>query len=283
MEREYRKSKIISMVCWTAADIFALFAVIAAVVPFIFMILSSFKDRFELLVNGVFSLPEKISFTNYVEVLTGSFGRYFLNSVFADAVSLFLLLAVSALASYPLARFQFKLNAMIFSLIVACMSIPIHITLIPVFKMSKAMGIYDSIWALIGPYVAMGIPVSVFILTSFMKQIPKGIEEAASIDGCGKYRMFFVIILPMAKPGLSTLAIYNGVGMWNEFMFAYTLTQDPGNSTLPLAIWQYQSQYSRDIPMIMTVLTLTVLPMIILYIFAQDKLVKGMTAGAIKG
>ena len=145
------------------------------------------------------------------------------------------------------------------------------------------MGMYDSIWALIGPYVAMGIPVSVFILTSFMRQIPKEIEEAASIDGCGKYRMFFVIIFPMAKPGLSTLAIYNGVGMWNEFMFAYTLTQSQKNSTLPLAIWQYQSQYSRDTPMIMTVLTLTVLPMIILYIFAQDKLVKGMTAGAVKG
>ena len=145
------------------------------------------------------------------------------------------------------------------------------------------MQVYDSIWALIGPYVAIGIPISVFILTGFMKGIPKEIEEAASIDGCGKIKMFFTIILPMAKPGLSTLAIYNGVNMWNEFIFAYTLTQSRENRTLPLAVWEFQGQYSMNTPMIMAVLTLTVFPMIILFILAQDKLVKGMTAGAVKG
>ena len=95
--------------------------------------------------------------------------------------------------------------------------------------------------------------------------------------------MFFKIILPMAKPGLSTLAIYNGVNMWNEFSFAYTLTQSSQNRTLPLAVWEFRGQYSMNTPLIMAVLTLTVLPMIILFIFAQDKLVKGMAAGAVKG
>lgn len=145
------------------------------------------------------------------------------------------------------------------------------------------MQVYDSIWALIGPYVAIGIPISVFILTGFMKGIPKEIEEAASIDGCGKIKMFFTIILPMAKPGLSTLAIYNGVNMWNEFIFAYTLTQSRENRTLPLAVWEFQGQYSMNTPMIMAVLTLTLLPMVIMFIVFQDKLVKGMTAGAVKG
>ena len=129
----------------------------------------------------------------------------------------------------------------------------------------------------------MGIPISVFILTGFMKGIPREIEEAAEIDGCGKFKMFFKIILPMAKPGLSTLAIYNGVNMWNEFSFAYTLTQSSQNRTLPLAVWEFRGQYSMNTPLIMAVLTLTVLPMIILFIFAQDKLVKGMAAGAVKG
>ena len=95
--------------------------------------------------------------------------------------------------------------------------------------------------------------------------------------------MFFKVMLPMAKPGLSTLAIYNGVTMWNEYIFAYTLTQSAGSRTLPLAVWDFKGQYSMDIPMIMAVLTLTALPMIILFIFAQDKLIKGMTAGAVKG
>ena len=199
-----------------------------------------------------------------------------------SAVSLILLLFISACASYPLARFKFKLAQPIYGLIVACMSIPVHITLIPVFKMSKATGLYDSIWALIGPYIAFAVPISVFILTSFMQEIPREIEESAEIDGCGKIQMFFSMILPLAKPGLATLAIYNGVNMWNEFSFAYTLTQSSPNRTLPLAIWEFQGQYSMNTPMIMAVLTLTLLPMIIMFIIFQDKLVKGMTAGAVK-
>ena len=283
MEKDYRVSKVKSRISWVIACILAVSAAVVAITPFIFMIINSFKEKFEMLTKGVFSLPDKLDFTNYKEVIEGNFLSYFMNSVIVLVVSLFLLLMISAFASYPLSRFKFKLKGLIYSLIVACMSIPVHITLIPIFKMSQRMHLYDSIWALIGPYVAMGIPISVFILTSFMEQIPKEIEEAAAIDGCGKIRMFFSIILPMAKPGLSTLAIYNGVNMWNEFIFAYTLTQSQGNRTLPLAVWEFQGQYSMNTPMIMSVLTLTVLPMIILFIFAQDKLIKGMAAGAVKG
>lgn len=95
--------------------------------------------------------------------------------------------------------------------------------------------------------------------------------------------MFFKMILPLSKPGLSTLAIYNGVNMWNEFSFAYTLTQSTENRTLPLAVWEFRGRYSMNTPMIMAVLVLTLLPMLIMFIFAQDKLIKGMTAGAVKG
>ena len=283
MEKEYLKSRVKSRVSWTIATVLAVFALVVSIVPFIFMVMNSFKEKFEMLTQGVFALPERLDFTNYREVLNGSFWSYFINSVIVLLVSLAVLLIISAFASYPLSRFHFRMNGYIYAVIVACMSIPVHITLIPVFKLTKNMQVYDSIWALIGPYVAIGIPISVFILTGFMKGIPKEIEEAASIDGCGKIKMFFTIILPMAKPGLSTLAIYNGVNMWNEFIFAYTLTQSRENRTLPLAVWEFQGQYSMNTPMIMAVLTLTVLPMIILFILAQDKLVKGMTAGAVKG
>ena len=283
MEKEYLKSRVKSRVSWTIATVLAVFALVVSIVPFIFMVMNSFKEKFEMLTKGVLALPERLDFKNYREVLNGSFWSYFINSVIVLLVSLAVLLIISAFASYPLSRFHFRMNGYIYAVIVACMSIPVHITLIPVFKLTKNMQVYDSIWALIGPYVAIGIPISVFILTGFMKGIPKEIEEAASIDGCGKIKMFFTIILPMAKPGLSTLAIYNGVNMWNEFIFAYTLTQSRENRTLPLAVWEFQGQYSMNTPMIMAVLTLTVLPMIILFILAQDKLVKGMTAGAVKG
>ncbi len=279
----YKKSKRKSIAAWIVAFFFAIVWLIVSFTPFIFMVLNSFKEKFEMLTKGVFQLPDKLNWANYTEVLTGGFLNYFKNSVIVLAVSLILLLFISACASYPLARFKFKLAQPIYGLIVACMSIPVHITLIPVFKMSKATGLYDSIWALIGPYIAFAVPISVFILTSFMKEIPREIEESAEIDGCGKIQMFFSMILPLAKPGLATLAIYNGVNMWNEFSFAYTLTQSSQNRTLPLAIWEFQGQYSMNTPMIMAVLTLTLLPMIIMFIIFQDKLVKGMTAGAVKG
>ena len=279
----YKKNKRKSIIAWVIAFALAIFWLVVSFMPFVFMVLNSFKEKFEMLTKGVFQLPDKLQWSNYIEVLTGGFGNYFKNSVIVLAVSLILLLFIAACASYPLARFKFKLADPIYALIVACMSIPVHITLIPVFKMSKATGLYDSIWALIGPYIAFAVPISVFILTSFMKEIPREIEESAEIDGCGKIQMFFSMILPLAKPGLATLAIYNGVNMWNEFSFAYTLTQSAQNRTLPLAIWEFQGQYSMNTPMIMAVLTLTLLPMIIMFIILQDKLVKGMTAGAVKG
>lgn len=280
---QYKKSKMKSVVCWIIAFVFAIFYLIISFMPFVFMVLNSFKEKFEMLVKGIFSMPDSFNLANYQSVFAGNFWKFFGNSVIVLAVSLTILLFISACASYPLARFKFKLANPLYAMIVACMSIPIHITLIPVFKMSQSTGLYDSIWALIGPYVAFAVPISVFILTSFMQGIPREIEESAEIDGCNKYKMFFKMILPLAKPGLSTLAIYNGVNMWNEFSFAYTLTQSTQNRTLPLAVWEFQGQYSMNTPMIMAVLTLTVLPMIIMFIFFQDKLVKGMTAGAVKG
>ena len=178
---------------------------------------------------------------------------------------------------------KFKMRGLIYAGIVAMMSIPMHVTLIPIFKMTTKMGLYDSLRSLIGPYVTFALPMSVFILTAFMMTIPREVEESAEIDGCNKYRNFFSIILPLSKSGLSTLAIYNGVSMWNEFAFANTLLQTPAHKTLPLALGQFKGEHAMDIPIILSVLVLSVLPMIILFIVFQDKLVKGMMAGAVKG
>lgn len=276
-------ARIKSRFAWGGAWILGILWTLIALVPFIFMVLNSFKDQFELLTNGIFKLPKSLYLENYREVFEGNIIGYFINSVIVLAISLTALLFISACASYPLSRFKFTFAKPIYSLIVACMSIPIHITLIPIFKLSTDWGIYDSIFALIGPYAAMNIPISVFILTSFMKEIPAEIEEAAQIDGCNKFQMFFKIMLPLAKPGLATLTIYNGVNIWNEFIYAYTLTQSSKSMTLPLAVSQFKGEFSMNAPMILSVLTLTVVPMILLFIIMQDKLVKGMTAGAVKG
>jgi len=277
------KSMLRSRLAWSIAILLALFWLIVTGLPFVFMTMNSFKVQFEMLRKGVFQLPDTLYLGNYIEIITKGIANYFLHSVIVLVVSLTILLFATACASYPLSRMEFKLKGIIFGVIVACMSIPIHVTLIPIFKMSTQMKVYDTLWALVGPAVAFGIPISCYILTTFMSTIPKEIEESAEIDGCGKFRNFFSIILPLSKAGLSTLAIYNGVSIWNEFAFANTLTQSKAAQTLPLAITAFQGEHSVNIPMIMSVLVLTVLPMVILFIILQDKLVRGLMAGAVKG
>ncbi|MDE6882153.1 MAG: carbohydrate ABC transporter permease [Lachnospiraceae bacterium] len=282
-EVDYRKEKMKSRIAWAIAILFAILWLVVTLVPFFFMIMNSFRKQFDMLAQGVFHFPDPWYFENYVEVATNGFFGYFFRSVFVVAVSLILMLIIASCAAYPLSRMKFKMRGLIYAGIVAMMSIPMHVTLIPIFKMTTKMGLYDSLRSLIGPYVTFALPMSVFILTAFMMTIPKEVEESAEIDGCNKYRNFFSIILPLSKSGLSTLAIYNGVSMWNEFAFANTLLQTPAHKTLPLALGQFKGEHAMDIPIILSVLVLSVLPMIILFIVFQDKLVKGMMAGAVKG
>lgn len=273
------KNKLISIIVGILAVIWLLITFI----PFMFMLFSALKEQFELMMGGVFDLPQKLYLGNFIEVFQGNIYGYFKNSIIVLIVSLAILLSLSACAAYPLSRFKFKLNKPIYGIIVACMSVPIHVTLLPIFMMTIKTGMYDKIWALIGPYVAFNLPISVFILVTFMANIPKELEEAAEIDGCNKYKIFYNVILPLSKPGLVTLAIYNGVAIWNEFSFALVLTQSTKNRTLPLALWEYQGQYTMNVPMIMAVLTISMLPMLVAFAIGQDKLIKGMMAGAVKG
>ncbi len=266
------------------AVIFAVIWVLVTAFPFLFMVFTSFKQRNELFQSPtIFSLPKSLYVNNYVEILTGNFFIYFKNSVLVCAVGLIILLAASAMASYVFSRLKFTINKALFAIVIACMAIPIHATLIPVFLLTKEVKLYDNIIGLLGPYIAFNIPVSVFILTGFMKGIPVELEQAADVDGAGKIRTFLEIILPLSIPGLATLAIYNGINMWNEFVYAFVLTSSVKSRTLPLAIWEYQGQYGVDIPMVMTILTLSALPMIIAFVIFQEKLIKGMMAGAVKG
>lgn len=260
-----------------------LFWLAVTTLPFIFVVMTSLKSQQETFSGAVWALPESLNFGNYLEVLNGGFWVYLRNSVFVLVLSIGLILVISSMAAYAFARLRFRLNKPLFGLIVAGMIVPIHITLIPIYLLIRNVGLYDTPFALIGPYVATALPVSIFILTEFMRQIPKELEEAAKLDGCGAFGIFWKVFLPLSGPGLSTVAIYNSIGLWNEFIFAYVLTSNPANRTLPLAIWDFQGQYASNIPAILSVVTLTSLPLIVAYAFGQEPIVKGMMAGALKG
>ncbi|MBP7202078.1 MAG: carbohydrate ABC transporter permease [Propionivibrio sp.] len=266
-----------------AVPALGLFWLVVTTLPFIFVVMTSLKSQQETFSGSVWSLPEKLNFENYLAVLNGGFWTYLRNSVFVLVTSIILILVISSMAAYAFARLRFRLNKPLFGLIVAGMIVPIHITLIPIYLLIRNVGLYDTPFALIGPYVATALPVSIFILTEFMRQIPKELEEAAKLDGCGAFGIFWKVFLPLSGPGLSTVAIYNSIGLWNEFIFAYVLTSNPANRTLPLAIWDFQGQYASNIPAILSVVTLTSLPLIVAYAFGQERIVKGMMAGALKG
>jgi len=251
--------------------------------PLAFVVFTSLKSQQETFDSPVWALPSRFDWSHYASVLQSGFFTYLRNSLFVVGSSVLLIVIVSAMAAYALARLKFRFNKPLFALIVAGMIVPLHITLVPIYLMTKAIGLYDTPFALIGPYVATSLPVSIFILAEFMRQIPRELEEAAELDGCGPFTIFRKIFLPLSGPGVATIAIYNAIALWNEFIFAYVLTSSPGNRTLPLALWDFQGEYSSNIPAMLAVVTLTSLPLIVAYAFGQERIVKGMMAGSLKG
>jgi raffinose/stachyose/melibiose transport system permease protein len=251
--------------------------------PLAFVVFTSLKSQQDTFDSPVWALPSRFDWSHYASVLQGGFFTYLRNSLFVVGSSVLLIVVVSAMAAYALARLKFRFNKPLFALIIAGMIVPLHITLVPIYLMTKAIGLYDTPFALIGPYVSTSLPVSIFILAEFMRQIPRELEEAAELDGCGPFTIFRKIFLPLSGPGIATVAIYNGIALWNEFIFAYVLTSSPGNRTLPLALWDFQGEYQSDIPAMLAVVTLTSLPLIVAYAFGQERIVKGMMAGSLKG
>lgn len=260
-----------------------LFWLAVTTLPFVYMVLMSMKTQQETYTTAAWVLPGSLNFANYADVLRSRFFTYLGNSVFVVGVSVLLIILIGSMAAYALARLKFRLNGPIFALILAGMIVPVHVTLVPIYLMTRDFGLYDTQFALIGPYVATGLPISIFILTEFMRQIPKELEEAAQLDNCGPYTIFFKIFLPLSGPGVSTVAIYNAIQLWNEFIFAYVLTSSANKRTLPLSVWDFQSQYVANIPAILAVVTLTTLPLIVAYAIGQERVVKGMMAGSLKG
>ena len=251
--------------------------------PFLFVIVTSLKSQEESFSDSVWALPQRIDLSQYASILQGPFFTYLRNSLWVVGVSVLLIVVLSSMAAYAFARLDFPFGKTLFGLVVAAMVVPIHATLVPIYLLIRNIGLYDTAFALIGPYVAFSLPISIFILTEFMRQIPRELEEAACLDGCGPLKIFWRIYFPLSTPGLATVAIYNAVALWNEFIFAYVLTSTPGHRTLPLAIWDFQGQYSSNVPAMLAVVTLTSLPLIAVYAFGQERVIKGMMAGSLKG
>lgn len=233
--------------------------------------------------QNIWTMPKKIYLGNYALVFAPSFLRYFINSLIVSVSGVFLNIIVSSLLSYIFARFAIKIAKPLYLLVIAGMMIPIHTTLIPVYTMSNAIGVYDHLIGLIGPYISFNIPISVFIMTQFFKECPKELEEAAMIDGGSHFLIYRKIIMPLSVPAISTVGVYTFLNMWNEFIYALVLIDTPERKTLSLGVRDFYGFQTINIPAVLTAILVGSLPVLLFYFIAQDKVINGLTQGAVKG
>ncbi len=229
-------------------------------------------------------LPRSIHLQNFVEVWgTGRFLAYFMNSVLVTAASVVLTVALAARAGYAIARLHFRGRGAVFLLFLCGTMVPVHVTLIPLLKLFQFLGLYDTRVGLVAVYVAFSLPVAVVLFTAFFREIPAELEEAAVLDGCGPLATFVYVALPLARPAVVGVAMLTLVTVWNEFIFALVLLRDPAKSTLPLGVRNLRGEFGADVPLMAAALTIAVLPPLVVYALAQRHLIKGQTAGAVKG
>jgi raffinose/stachyose/melibiose transport system permease protein len=255
-----------------------------ALFPIWVMVINSFKTAKTIYINP-FWVPASYNFKHYMTVLSDSnFLMYFRNTATVVVVSITLVLVFGALAAYALANWKRKMSTVMFFFIIAGMMLPIRIASVKLIEVMRVINFLDnSLWALPAIYIAIGIPIAVSILTSFVRAVPHELIEAGFIDGAGHFRIFSQIIVPMLRPPLATVGIYNLVPYWNDIWFPLILTNKESDKTLLLGVTRLFGQYFTDWSKVLAVLTLSALPVILLYLLMSKQFIKGMTAGAVKG
>lgn len=252
-------------------------------IPLIIMISTSFKSNAEIF-NNPFGLPEDFNFDAYTTLFViSNYGKYFLNSIGVTLISLTIAVTVSALASYALSKYQFKYNKALYVYFVVGLIVPIKLGTIDIMITMLNLTLFDSLWSLIIVYIAMAIPLSVFILYDYIKMIPDELSSAARIDGCSEQGIFAKIILPLVKPGLAAAGIISFIPNWNEFWFPLVLIKSRENFTIPLATGQLFGQFDTKLNLVFAVLSLASIPVIIIYLLLSNYFIKGLSAGAVKG
>jgi len=252
-------------------------------IPLFVMIMTSFKTNAEIFKNP-FGLPKTFNMDAYINLFViSNYGKYFLNSVGVTVLSLTIAVTVSSLAAYAISKYSFKYNKAIYVYFVIGLVVPIKLGTIDIMITMLNLSIFDTLWALIIVYIAMAIPLSVFILYDYIKMVPDELSSAARIDGCSEPGIFSRVIVPLIKPGLAAAGIISFIPNWNEFWFPLVLIKSKENYTIPLATGQLFGQFDTKLNLVFAVLSLASIPVIIIYLLLSNYFVKGLSAGAVKG
>jgi len=275
-----KKSRVGKVVLWTILIVVAAIQIF----PIIWLVNFSLASSNEMFTSGLLVIPEKIQWGNYVKAFVdGHFLKYLFNSLLINSLAVIFVILLSIMSAFACRRMKWKLSGFVKMLLMMGMMIPIYATLLPNYKIYNMIGMTDTIWALLIPYVAFSLPQGLFLMTSFLESVPLELEEAAVMDGCGIYRIVFQIVMPILKPSIATIAIMTFLNNWNEFMMASTYLSSPKWKTLPFSVLEFIGEYSSNYAVQFAVMALTAAPAVIVYIILNKHITKGAAMGAVKG
>ena len=251
--------------------------------PIYTMLINSLKPRREIFRNP-FTPPWPVTFEGYQTVWgDGRFDLYFRNSIFVALVSLVLIILLGSLAAYALAMWRSRWSTALYIFFIAGLMIPIRLGTINIFQIIQSLGLTDKTVSLIPVYVAMGLPISVFVLTTFIRGLPGELIDAAHVDGAGELRIYWSVILPLIRPALATVVIFNLIPVWNDLWFPLIFIRVEDQRTVILGVSLLFGQYQTNWTRILSALSMAAIPILILYLLMSKQFIKGLTAGAVKG
>lgn len=256
---------------------------ITCLYPIFWLLQSSFKTNQELYTN-TWGMPASFSLQNYKDaIFTGGILRYFGNSVLIAITVVVITAVLATMASYAITRMDWKLSGFVYTVFLAGMMVPIYGLIIPMFSIFKRIGILNTYLAVIIPQIALGFPMSIFIICGFMKGIPRELEEASIIDGCTVMQCFFQVIVPIAKSSVVTVMVVQFLNVWNDLLLPRIFLTDQAKMTLPVGLTNFRAQYSTNYVGMIAAVILTIIPSIIVYVALHKQIMEGMVAGAVKG
>lgn len=252
--------------------------------PLIWLLLFSLKDNNEIFGGNVLGLPHNWLWSNYSTALTsGKVGIYFLNSLLITSVTIVFSSILISMAAFAIIRMKWKLSKVVLNVFLLGMMVPLHATLLPLFIVLQKMNLLDTRLALILPYTVFAIPMGILVSTGLLQSIPRELEEAACLDGCSIYKVFYYIILPLMRPALSTIAIFTYLHSWNELMFANTFINSDEIKTLTVGIMSLAGEFTTNWGPIGAGLVIATLPTLLVYFILSDQVQKSFISGAVKG
>lgn len=255
-----------------------------ALFPVFVIIINSFKSR-KMIFREPLALPNSESFSliGYQTVMKqGDFFLYFQNSFIVTVASLFFILLFGAMAAYALSEYRFKGNLLMGLYLALGIMIPIRIGTVAILEMMVATGLVNTLWALILVYTAQGLPLAVFILGEFMRQVSDDLKNAGRIDGLSEYTIFFKLVLPLVRPAMATVAVFNMIPIWNDLWFPLILAPAEETKTLTLGSQVFIGQFVTDWNAVLSALSMAILPVLVLYVIFSRQLIRGITSGAVK-